>query len=418
MKELHNADMERTVLVTLMFEIDPAALDEMLDTVYADMFFVHAHRAIYDAITSLHAEGSPVDETMIVSRLSKAGALDEKALMEVMAATPTAGLASYTEELAELERKRRLLTMAMNIRKEVYDDGATADDITAVIDRTLEEMDNRRGAADPITMEEAIRRYDEMTEPPKIQTGIRKFDEMLCGGFEQAQMIHVGGEKNVGKTTLTKQILYNVSAGFGSLFFSFEMPGWKMAKMTKRMRGPANLRNYRIVDTQMLPSRDVSDVARMIRREWRRHNIRFVLIDSKMKLQHRAFRGRNEADKRGDIDAVLNAVVQETGIVLMLITQLSKSDIDAGTMSSYGSGLSDYEADMQIMLYHSKEAAGAVEAKVTKERQEVLQKPCRLWLNRDEMKFEDMHVVVEEYRQDPDEAAAAASDKIEIEVLA
>jgi hypothetical protein len=167
------------------------------------------------------------------------------------------------------------------------------------------------------------------------------------------------------------------------------MPAWKMAKYTKRMSGPANLNRYRIIDTQMMKSRDVMDVARMIRMMVRKHSVRFVLIDSKMKLTHKTFRGNSDSDRKGDIDAVLNSVVQETGITLMMITQLKKDDIEKGTMSNYGSGLSDYEADMQIMLYHSKDGDGSVEAKVTKERQEVLHEPAKLWLNKEELKFED-----------------------------
>jgi hypothetical protein len=190
-----------------------------------------------------------------------------------------------------------------------------------------------------------------------------------------------------------------------------------MAKYTKKMTGPANLNRYRIIDTQMMPGRDVVDVARMIRRQWRKNGIRFVLIDSKMKLQHKTYKGHNDAEKKGDIDAILNAVVQETGIVLMMITQLAKSDSDSGQMRNYGSALSDYEADMQLMMCHSKEAHGAVEIKVMKNRQEVEHEPVKLWLNKDEMKFEDIRYQTVTYGSESHKMGGVNENIVEIEVI-
>jgi replicative DNA helicase len=394
-ESLYNLAFERSVLSALLFSCTPEGFEEVFYQLDESLFYLGAHQDIYGAVRTLHRSGQPVDEEFIKRGLQAEKRFDEGAMLEVMSANPVSNVEAYTHQLRDMARKRRILTMTTEIKKMILEEFATADDVQAMIDRELTDLEDRSGIGMPITMAQAIEMYDGMEEPPKISTGIMKLDEMLCGGIEPAQLVHVGGEKNVGKTTLLKQILYNTSAGFDSLFFSFEMPAWKMAKYTKRMSGPADLHRYRIIDTQMMKSRDVMDVARMIRMMHRKHGIRFVLIDSKMKLTHRTFKGNSDSDRKGDIDAVLNAVVQETGITLMMITQLKKDDIEKGTMSNYGSGLSDYAADMQIMLYHSKDTKGAIEARVTKERQEVRHEPVKLWLNRDELKFDDSrHVEV------------------------
>lgn len=390
--EFYNLAFEQTVLSSAINAFTPDESNSILSQLKAELFYLPAHQNIYNAINTLQRENKPIDEEFIKATLQKEKLFDEQVMLEILIKNPVSDVTQYVDQLKELSRKRKLDAMAMSMQKMIRDDNASPDEVQAMLEIELQQLEESSGLGQPITMQQAIYEYDHMTEPPKIQTGLRKLDEMLCGGIEPAQLVHVGGEKNVGKTTLMKQVLYNTSSGFDSLFFSFEMPAWKMAKYTKQMKGAADLNRYRIIDTQMMKSTDVMDVARMIRIQHRKNNIRFVLIDSKMKLTHKSFKGSNDSDRKGDIDAILNAVVQETGIVLMMIVQLSKSDIKDGSMSSYGSGLSDYEADMQLMMYHSKDNDNAVELKVSKNRQEVKHEPIKLWLDTDELRFTDVRV--------------------------
>lgn len=399
--EFYNIAFEQTALSSAINAFTPDESDAILSQLKEELFYLPAHKNIYNAINRLQRENKPIDEEFIKTTLAEEKLFDEQVMLEILIKNPVSDVTQYVNQLKELSRKRKLDAMAMNMQKMIRDDNASPDEVQAMVEIELQQLEESSGIGQPVTMQQAIYDYDNMTEPSKIETGIRKLDAMLCGGIEPAQLVHVGGEKNVGKTTLMKQVLYNTSSGFDSLFFSFEMPAWKMAKYTKQMKGNANLSRYRIIDTQMMKSRDVMDVARMIRMQHRKNNIRFVLIDSKMKLTHKTFQWSSDSDRKGDIDAILNAVVQETGIVLMMIVQLSKNDIKEGSMSSYGSGLSDYEADMQLMMYHSKDNDNSVEMKVTKNRQEVEHEPIKLWLDTKELKFIDTRVVETEYTTIP-----------------
>ncbi|WP_345993749.1 DnaB-like helicase N-terminal domain-containing protein [Sulfurimonas sp. HSL-1716] len=414
---LYNLVFEKSVLSSVLFSMEEDERDEIFSRLHTEIFYLPSHRDIYDAMHNLYRSNKPIDEEFIKLQLSKQNKFDEAVMLDILSANPIANVTSYIDQIVEYAKKRKMLELATSIKKMILEDQVTTDEVQAMIDMELQKMEESSDIGMPITMRQAIYDYDNMVEPPKIATGIRKFDEMLCDGIEPAQLVHVGGERNVGKTTLLKQILFNTSVGFNSLFFSFEMPAWKMAKLTKRMKGQSNLDNYRIIDTSMMKSRDVMDVARMIRMMWRKHGIRFVLIDSKMKLTHKTFKGNSDSDRKGDIDAVLNAVVQETGITLMMIVQLSKDDIKNGTMSSYGSGLSDYEADMQIMVYHSQSGDGSVEVKVTKERQDVNHEPIKLWLNRDELKFDDVRRAETTYTVTRSGIQETFNDKVEIQII-
>ena len=422
--EFYNLVFEQTVLSSAINAFTPDDVDAILSQLKEDLFYLPAHRNIYSAINRLQIANKPLDEEFIKTTLEVDKLWDEQVMLGVLMQNPISNIEPYVAQLKELSRKRSLQALTHKIKNLLVEDNASADEVQAMIELELQDMESNSGIGSPITMQQAIYEYEHMQEPPKIETGIKKLDEMLCGGIEPAQLVHIGGEKNVGKTTIMKQILYNTSNGLDSLFFSFEMPTWKMAKYTKKLKGPAKLSRYHIIDTQKMKSRDVMDVARMIRMQHRKNNIRFVLIDSKMKLTHKTFKGSNDSDKKGDIDAILNAAVQETGIVLLMIVQLSKSDIQNGSMSSYGSGLSDYEADMQIMMYNSKDNDNAVELKVSKNRQEVKHEPIKLWLDTEEFRFVDTRMVETVYTTMPTGNAnpyqtqqRQTTDKVEVVVI-
>lgn len=421
--EFYNLNFEQSVLSSVISAFTPQDSEEMMSQLSKELFYLPAHQNIYAAINTLNKTNKPVDEEFIKSTLEADKKFDEHVMLEVIMKNPLAKIEPYVFELKSLYRKRKLNQMSMTMQRMLREDNADADSAQAYLELELQHLEEKSGVGMPITMAQAIYDYDRMEEPPKIKTGIDKLDDMLCGGIEPAQLVHIGGEKNVGKTTILKQILYHTSNYNDNLFFSFEMPAWKMAKHTKKMNGAADLNRYRIIDTQMMGTRDVMDVARMIRMMHRKHNIRFVLIDSKFKLTHNTFKGTNDGDRKGDIDSILNAVIQETGIVIMMITQLRKNDIESGTMSNYGSGLSDYEADMQIMMYHSKDNDGSVELKVSKNRQEVKHEPIKLWLDTTELKFTERRLVETEYTFSNDHldyksiASQSFNDTIEVSII-
>lgn len=416
---LYNLAFERSVLSSLLFIHDFDTVDDMVALLNEDLFFLQAHKDICAAIMKLQSSGLPIEESFIQKHLVQTGKFDERAMVEILTANSMANIKPYIDSLMEFARKRKLEQLSFNIRKMISEENNSADDIESMLELSLSESQIKSGTTMPITMERAIEEFHNMTIPEPIRTGIESLDNLLCGGFEPAQLVHIGGERNVGKTTLMKQILFNTSVDYDTLFFSFEMPKWKMAKYTERMTGKSNMKRYHIIDTNMMKSRDVTDVARMIRTMWRKHGIRFALIDSKMKLNHRSYKGNSDAEKKGEIDSILSAVTQETGIVILMIVQASREELKSGKMGSYGSVLSDYETDMQLML---KKTDGGIEVSCEKNRQEVLHYPAKLWFNEKELKFDSIKADIVHYKMpssytDRASLIAGNDEKVEIVVL-
>ena len=380
--ELFNPTFERTILASLLFSEDINAFEDRLELLEATYFYMPEYGDIFNAIVTLNNSRKPTDEEFIKTYLERAGKFNERALLEVISTTPVANIEPYAKELKELQSRRSLLQLGIEIRKKV-EGGESADAIEHFVEIALLQG-GATANAEPLSMAQSIAALETMVMPPKIPLGIPAVDRVLCGGIEPSQLVHIGGEQNVGKTTLTRQILCNVSTQYKSLFFSFEMPAWKIAKTLKH-RDNFNANNFFIIDRQSM-STDVLDVAKMIRRWHRKQNIRFVLIDSKMKLQNASFKG-SDVDRVGNIDSVLSAVATELDIVIMLITQLSKEDQKNRVMTSYGSILSDYETDMKILL--TKEEANKIGLEVKKNRQEVLFEKVPLWFDKDKLEFSD-----------------------------
>lgn len=418
-ENLYNLAFERSVLSSMLFVHDTDMIDEMVGMLDENLFYLQAHKDICTAIIKLHSSGLPIEESFIQKNLVGLGRFDERVMVEVLTTNSMANIKPYIDEMIEKARKRKLLSLTTKIKSMVLEENDSADDIEAMLELTLSESIIKSGMTMPITMEKAIEEYHNMVIPEPIRTGIENLDNLLCGGFEPAQLVHIGGERNVGKTTLMKQILFNASVNYDTLFFSFEMPKWKMAKYTERMTGKSNMKRYHIIDTNMMKSRDVSDVARMIRTMWRKHGIRFALIDSKMKLNHRSYKGNSDAEKKGEIDSILSAVTQETGIVILMIVQASREELKSGKMGSYGSVLSDYETDMQLLL---KKTDGGIEVSCEKNRQEVLHYPAKLWFNKEELKFDSIKTSIVTYEApssytDRSSLIAGNDEKVEIVLL-
>lgn len=387
---LYNLAFERSILSSILFE--PVQFEELGSILKPDDFYLPAHGSIFLCMSVLTQSDKPIDEEFLKKELIKIKVFDEQVMLEILSANPISNTKAYVDEIIDKSKLRKLLSLTNTIKTIVVEDNGTSDEVIAEVENQLLKLDSNSDIDMPIDMNMAINQFETMTPPPLIQTGIKAIDNMLCGGIESAQLIHIGGESNVGKTILTKQILKYVANNHKTLFFSFEMPKWKIARQLAKTN--FNRQNYFITDSQMMGN-DVSDVSRMIKRMKRKQDIRFFVIDSKMKLTHNHYKGQSSVEKIAEIDAILARLCQELDIVIFMITQLSKEDQRNGTMSGYGSGMSDYEADMKLLLSFvdgSKDTRRKLEVK--KNRQDVRFEPVTLTLDTNTLEF--MSIRVEE----------------------
>lgn len=412
---LYNLAFERSILSSIIY--NPVSFEELSGSLSAGDYYLPSHSAIFDAMGTLESKNQPIDEEFLKKELLKSNNFDEQVMLEILSANPISNTRAYVEEMSELSRLRKLLNITSMIKKSVVEDNASSFETITEVEKQLMLINSDTSLSMPVDMNVAIREYQEMDIPPLIKTGIRSVDSILCGGIESAQLVHVGGESGIGKTTWTKQILKNVCDIHPVLFFSFEMPRWKMAKQLEKK----NFRkgNYYIIDSKET-STDVSDVVRMMRKMKHIKGIRFALIDSHIELSNNHFKGNNDVEKKADIDRQLARASNELDMVIFLITQISAENIKNGLMKSYGSTLSDYATDMKILLLKGDNSD--VTLSIEKARQDVsLHVKVPLWFDKKSLEFTDTkgYETVYEY---PNETYAPKkstlpNDKIEVEII-
>jgi len=395
---MHNLrEIERIVLSSVIYEMS-SEKEEQLERLQVKDFYSIGHQNIFSAIAYFIKEDKPIEENLLSKYLIKQKTFDEKVMLDILSTTPMADISHYVDQVIN-ERKKRDLELLANKIKIMLTEQNDAQEIVAFAENFLLSLDALEQVDEPITMTEAIIEFDNTKEPPRIETGLPVLDNALHGGIELHQLVHIGGESGAGKTMLTLQILNNVAGYFGSLFLSFEMPRWKMAKRMKKFEKESKgFHNYFITDS----GRDISEVKRTIKKWVAKYNIKFVVIDSEMKLTHRSFKGDNEPNRIGEIQAELAQMCQELGIVIFLITQLSKSDIRNKTMSGLGSVKSDYEADMKLLILKDDKVENKRYVEIKKNRQDVKEYKTEFYIDTKKLIFSDAPVpmVVYEYSED------------------
>ena len=403
---MHNLrEIERIVLSSIIFEMS-VAKEEQLERLQVKDFFSIGHQDICSAIKYFVQNDKPFEEYILSKYLIQQNKFDEEVMLAVITATPMANITQYVDQVIN-ERKKRDLGVLANKMKLMVTEEKNADTIIEYAENFLISLDAIEKVDEPITMAEAIIEFDNTQEPPKIETGLHLLDNALNGGIELHQLVHIGGESGAGKTMLTLQILNNVAGYFGSLFLSFEMPRWKMAKRMKKFEKESKgFHNYFITDS----GRDISEIKRTIKKWVAKHDIKFVVIDSEMKITHRSFQGDSEPNRIGEVQAELAQLCQELGLVIFLITQLSKSDIRNKTMSGLGSVKSDYEADMKLLILKDDKVENKRYVEIKKNRQDVKEYKTEFYIDTNNLVFTDtpVPVVVHEFIEEK---------KVEIPVL-
>lgn len=384
--------IEQAILSTFLQSLTPEH-EELMQLMNSSDFYLPNHQEIFKVIMDFVEHEKTIDEHLLILELERKNQFDENTLLNILSATPFHNIDTHVKEVIDARKKRDILHFITIAKQEL--EHKSANTIADTLITQLENLNLSKDVLEPITMVQAIKEYESMKEPPKIETGIRELDEALNGGIELHQLVHIGGESGAGKTMITLQILNNVSQHFGSLFLSFEMPKWKMAKRSLRYKSTnCDFNNYFITDS----GRDISDVKNTIKRWVKKHAIKFVVIDSEMKITHDSYQGQNEPNKIGDIHSILSALCQELGIVIFLITQLSKSDVRNGTMSGLGSSKSDYEADMKLFIKKDDKDDTKRLLEIKKNRQDIRANSIQLHIDTSKLIFSQfaVHEVVYE----------------------
>jgi len=257
------------------------------------------------------------------------------------------------KELAQLidRAERSADPIRFSLKKELYNNKIEIINLITI--------DEQRAG---ITAAQLIDLVDAMPPQPKYSIGIDALDRELAswedkkfgivGGFETGSFINLAGESGAGKTTLTIDILANVSKYSKTVFFNHEMGLRRMASRLKRRLTERLQRENMIIDS----STDKIDDIVMEIALYARDGIKFFVIDSRMKIKAH---GDSDVQRNADISHKLSKVAREKDIIIILINQMSESDIKDKRLALKGGGDAKYDSDM-VLFYVKDEKNQAI----------------------------------------------------------
>jgi replicative DNA helicase len=230
-------DMEEAVLGALMLERNQVTA-AVINKLVGEDFYLDGHGLIFNAIKSLHDEGSPVDMRTVADRLSTNGHLElignSFYLGELTAKVSSAANIEYHAGVIVKKRiARQVIEMAGKLQSDAYDDEC---DVFELIDHVIFPFPqliysrlnkgNVQHIRDIITKiaEEIGKREEGQSEITGVPTGFLFFDQ-LTTGFQPGELIIIAARPSMGKTTLLLIFLRNMAVIFKLpvMLFSMEM---------------------------------------------------------------------------------------------------------------------------------------------------------------------------------------------------
>jgi replicative DNA helicase len=231
----HNMQAEESILGAMLLSKD--AIANAVEVCTAEDFYKPAHGHVFDAITSLYAQGEPADPVTVSEELRRAGLLDAiggpAVLVTLQNSTPAISNSSrYAHIVEEHALLRRLIGVAGEIAELGYsvpEDVAAAVDhaetlVFKVADRRVTETTRRLYDLLGRALERIEHLYDRGDDITGVPTGFTDLDQQLAG-LQPSTLVIVGARPAMGKTSFALGMAAHaaVEHQVPVLFFSLEM---------------------------------------------------------------------------------------------------------------------------------------------------------------------------------------------------
>ncbi len=229
-----NVEVEEAVLGGIL--LDPEAIGRVLDQLVSEAFSLEAHKLIYQAALSLHAQNKPTDLMTVAVWLSDRNQLEkvggENKLAQLVDRTVSAvNIDQYAALVTDKYLRRKLIHSGHKIVDLGYE---TATELPIVLDRAEQEVfgiaqERPQQGLVPIseTLTQTLLDLESRNENavlPGLSCNFYDMDAMT-GGFQRSDLIIVAGRPSMGKTSFAINIGQNIASGhkLPVAIFSLEM---------------------------------------------------------------------------------------------------------------------------------------------------------------------------------------------------
>lgn len=383
---IHNAEMEKTVLATLM--VSKQAISETNDILTPDCFYDSTNREIYDAILSLYNQGQFPDMMLVSSQLGKMGS--SVTALEVtemcMSSTLVTDLHPHAMILKDYALRRKLWEAGYNLMCQASDESypvtsihqEAKEKIDSLYDTESAELTTLQSTYKELQHHMLLNRSLPEGETFGTPTGFPDIDRNggLCGG----DLIIVGAETSQGKTAFSTALaMSSVEHGDGVAFYSLEMTAMQLTARISAMKSgisssrimyqKLNIDEIYHIDNCMEKfdgslmyfdehsTSSLDSVLLSIRAMKMKHDIKGAVVDY-LQLVNAKDTGMNREQATAKCARDLKNIAKELGIWIIAISQLSRNAQNpVPSMSRLrDSGQIEEAADNIFLIYRPREA--------------------------------------------------------------
>lgn len=374
--------------------LNPDAVGPAIEVLHddgEDVFYVEAHRILYNAIIALYRNNTPVDAVTLMEQLQKNDELDTAGgasyIAELTGAVPTsANIEYYAKIVMEKALTRKVISTCTRLAGDAYTED---DEVDVLLDRAESEIFQiaEKRQVNPIhkvadLLDDGIQRIEQQmkagTGLTGIPSGYTKLDEMLSG-FQPSDMVILAARPSVGKTAFSLNACAHaaVHEGKSVIFFSLEMAKEQLVQRLLCMEGRVdssrlrsgflakaefpklqsaaaalNRANFFIDDT---PNISVMELRSKARRHASQHPVDLMVIDYLQLMSGGSGRSESRQVEISEISRSVKGLARELSCPVIALSQLSREaerDDSGGPKLSHlrESGAIEQDADVVLML--------------------------------------------------------------------
>lgn len=389
----YNLEAERAVLGSCI--IDRNALTITADMLRPDDFYEARHRALFDAIRSMHTEDKPVDYITLVDELTARDQFERLGgymfLNELVTNVATTANVEYHAKIVrDMSIRRKIISAGESIMQMAGDSNK---DIPAVLDaadkllfdasrnKIIGEFHRMRDMLSPVF----VGIQDRMKATGSLRTGYDTgFADLdaLTGGLKPGSLNIIAARPSMGKTALALNIAQFGEAADSEapvLIFSLEMPRTQLVQRMISAESGINLSSliqgtfdaslfHHVKDAcDVLSEREIyiNDSTSLSAMEFRascrrfkmRHpSLALVVVDYLQLMSYEEKRSEGRQQEVSDISRMLKATARELNCPVVALSQLSRqaenrTDKRPQLSDLRDSGAIEQDADVVMMLY-------------------------------------------------------------------
>lgn len=353
-------DLEEAVLGALM--IDNTALSEVIDILHKDAFYKEEHKLVFEAISGLFNESSPVDILTVAEFLKSEGQLKQVGGEYYLAQLSTKVASSAHVEyhariIIQKHIQRELIGISSRIIEKAYDDTT---DVLDLLDDAEQQLFNvaqgnlkRNYETSESLIKQAIKRIEEISAKEGLSgtpSGFTALDR-VTSGWQPSDLVIIAARPGMGKTAFVLSMARNMAIDHGArvAVFSLEMSSVQLItrlissdtglNSDKLRKGNLNTEEWGTLTSGVkdlekahlfiddTPALSVFDLRAKCRRLYAQGGIDVIIIDYLQLMTAGSDKkgGGNREQEISTISRSLKSLSKELDVPVIALSQLSRN---------------------------------------------------------------------------------------------